>query len=89
MIFAFIVLFFTTLYFFITTMYYRNKYLIDHNLVEILDESTLMYYQQMVDIDIENNLLQKLVSSLKLENAELKSSMYMDLPSRYTIGDAK
>ena len=60
MTFLFIILFISTIYFFITTMYYRNKYLIDHNLVEILDESTLMYYKQMVDIDIENDLLQKL-----------------------------
>jgi ABC-type uncharacterized transport system permease subunit len=89
MILSLIVLFVTTIYLLITTFYYRDKYYCDHNLVEILDESTLMYYKQMVDLDIENDLLKKLISSIKLENAELKSSLYIGFPSRNVGGDSK
>ena len=70
-------------------MYYRNKYLTEHNLVEILDESTLMYYRQMVDIDIENDTLKKSVDILKLEIAELRSKLYMGFSNNNIGGDAK
>jgi hypothetical protein len=89
MTFLFIMLFITTIYFFITTLYYKDKYHRDHNLVEVLDESTLMYYRQMVDIDMQNDLLKKAVDTLKIENAELKSTMYIGFPNRNVGGDAK
>ena len=80
MTFLFIILFITTIYFFITTLYYKDKYHRDHNLVEVLDESTLMYYRQMVDIDIENDLLKKQYEAIKLENAELRSGIHTGFP---------
>jgi hypothetical protein len=48
-----------------------------------------MYYRQMVDIDIQNNILQKQIESLKLENAELRSTMYMGFPNPNIGGDPK
>jgi hypothetical protein len=74
------VLLVTTIFFFITSLHYKHKYIVNHNLVEILDESTLMYYKKMVDIDLENEMLRKQHEAIKLENAELRSGIHTGFP---------
>jgi hypothetical protein len=70
-------LFIPILFFFSTTVYYRKKYIGEHRAYHMIEGTMFNYYNKMVDLDMQNEILKKTVNNLKLENSELRSGIYM------------
>ena len=66
----------STTFFFITSLYYRNKYQVECNLSDLYENTAIEYYQQVVNLDRENESLKLTMQNIKLENSELKSNIY-------------
>ena len=88
MINLFIPLLISTVFFFITSLYYRNKYQIECKLSDLYENTSIEYYQQVVNLDRENESLKIAMETIKMENSELKSGIYTGYTNPTIAGSA-
>ena len=88
MINLFIPLLISTVFFFTTSLYYRSKYKSECNMSDLFENTSIEYYQQVVNLDTENESLKASMDQIKIENSELKSGIYTGYTSPTIAGSA-